>query len=82
MRYGLLIFGHQNCFTNTSSLGYKTAALNVTSSGLRKPPASIAIDKLYIEAGSDFIGGLNMSFNKKEQPFWLEREKDYPSLLK
>ncbi|KAH7134548.1 hypothetical protein B0J13DRAFT_641074 [Dactylonectria estremocensis] len=32
--------------------------------------------------GPDFIGGLNMSVNKKEQPFWLEREKDYPSLLK
>ncbi|KAH6976285.1 hypothetical protein BKA56DRAFT_488826 [Ilyonectria sp. MPI-CAGE-AT-0026] len=70
------------CANATDMCGYKTAALNVTASGLRKPPASIVIDKLYIEAGSDFIGGLNMSFNKKEQPFWLEREKDYPSLLK
>ncbi|KAH7146218.1 hypothetical protein EDB81DRAFT_947234 [Dactylonectria macrodidyma] len=70
------------CAKATDMCGYKTAALNVTSSGLRKPPASIVIDKLYIEAGSEVIGGLNMSLNKKEQPFWLEREKDYPSLLK
>ncbi|KAF7541960.1 hypothetical protein G7Z17_g11861 [Cylindrodendrum hubeiense] len=50
--------------------------------GLRKPPASIVIDRLYLEAGADFVAGLNMSFNKKEKPFWLERENDYPSLLK
>ncbi|KAF4946692.1 hypothetical protein FSARC_14130 [Fusarium sarcochroum] len=54
----------------------------VKTSGLKRPPASIVIDRLYLEAGSDLVGGLNMSFNKKEQPFWLERESDYPSLLK
>ncbi|RYP73035.1 hypothetical protein DL771_003903 [Monosporascus sp. 5C6A] len=56
--------------------------LNVRASGLPRPPASIVIDRLYIEGGTDFVAGLNMSINKKEQPFWLEREKDYPSLLK
>ncbi|KAH6968063.1 hypothetical protein DER45DRAFT_477375 [Fusarium avenaceum] len=63
-------------------VGDATANHNVKTSGLKKPPASIIIDRLYLEAGSDIVGGLNMSFNKKEQPFWLERESDYPSLLK
>lgn len=40
------------------------------------------IDRLYIEGGAEVIGGLSVSINKKEQPFWLEREQDYPSLLK
>lgn len=63
-------------------VGDATANHDVKTSGLKKPPASIIIDRLYLEAGSDIVGGLNMSFNKKEQPFWLERESDYPSLLK
>lgn len=28
------------------------------------------------------IGGVNAAINVKEKPFWLERENDYPSLLK
>lgn len=48
---------------------------------MQRPPPSIVIDRLYIEAGSSFIGGLNIGINKKEQPFWLGRESDYPSLL-
>lgn len=28
------------------------------------------------------IGGANAAINVKEKPFWLERENDYPSLLK
>lgn len=36
---------------------------------------------MYLEAGSD-IAGVNISFNQKQKPFWLEREKDYPSMLK
>ncbi|KEY74521.1 hypothetical protein S7711_08505 [Stachybotrys chartarum IBT 7711] len=55
---------------------------NVGSCGLPRPPASIIIDRLYIEGGSGAIGGLSMAINKKQQPFWLEREKDYPSLLR
>ena len=56
--------------------------LNIRPSGLCKPPASIVIDRLYLEAGSQVIGGLNLCINKKEQPFWLQREHDYPSLLR
>lgn len=63
-------------------IGDATANQDIKTSGLRKPPASIVIDRLYIEAGTDLVGGLNMSINKKDQPFWLERESDYPSLLK
>jgi hypothetical protein len=55
---------------------------NISASELRKPPPSIVIDRLYIQAGSDVVGGLNMCINKKDQPFWLERESDYPSMLK
>ena len=47
-----------------------------------RPPASIIIDRLYIEGGADVVGGLNMQINRKESPFWLDRENDYPSLLK
>ncbi|KAI9163840.1 hypothetical protein HJFPF1_05468 [Paramyrothecium foliicola] len=56
--------------------------LDIGASGLRRPPASIVVDRLYPEGGSNIIGGLNMALNKKEKPFWLERERDYPSLLK
>ncbi|KAK4072053.1 hypothetical protein Trihar35433_4117 [Trichoderma harzianum] len=59
-----------------------TANLNLKSSGLLIPPASIVIDRLYIGSRADFGAGLNMSFNKKQKPFWLMRENDYPSLLK
>ncbi|KAF9786522.1 hypothetical protein IL306_002720 [Fusarium sp. DS 682] len=70
------------CSKVTDLCGDATANHNVKTSGLKKPPASIVIDRLYLEAGKDLVGGLNMSINKKEQPFWLERENDYPSLLK
>ncbi|KIL85182.1 hypothetical protein FAVG1_11611 [Fusarium avenaceum] len=70
------------CSKVTDFCGDATANHNIKTSGLKTPPASIIIDRLYLEAGSDVVGGLNMSFNKKEQPFWLERESDYPSLLK
>ncbi|KAH7268553.1 hypothetical protein B0J15DRAFT_523130 [Fusarium solani] len=50
--------------------------------GLQKPPGSIVIDRLYLEAGADVVGGVSMKINSKEQPFWLQRGKDYPSLLK
>lgn len=63
-------------------IGHLTSNLKVGASGLQKPPASIVIDRLYMEAGSTIIGGFNMSFNKRHHPFWLERESDYPSLLK
>ncbi|KAI8664386.1 hypothetical protein NCS55_00947100 [Fusarium keratoplasticum] len=33
-------------------------------------------------AATDLCGGLSMKINSKEQPFWLQRGKDYPSLLK
>ncbi|KLJ10556.1 hypothetical protein EMPG_14063 [Blastomyces silverae] len=62
--------------------GHAMANQNISASGLQKPPASIVIDRLYIEAGSHVVGGLHTSINKKDQPFWLERESDYPSLLK
>ncbi|KAK4078282.1 uncharacterized protein Triagg1_3298 [Trichoderma aggressivum f. europaeum] len=70
------------CSRVTDLCGDATANLNIKSSGLREPPASIVIDRLYIEAKADFGAGLNMSFNQKEKPFWLMRENDYPSLLK
>jgi hypothetical protein len=54
---------------------------SISASGLRKPPSSIVIDRMYIEAGSNVIGGLNMGINKKEQPFWLKRTSDYPRML-
>ncbi|KAK7409282.1 hypothetical protein QQX98_008522 [Neonectria punicea] len=70
------------CSRATDFCGHATANQNVKPSGLRRPPASIVIDRLYLEAGADVIGGVNMTINKKEQPFWLKREDDYPSLLK
>ncbi|KAH6890692.1 hypothetical protein B0T10DRAFT_439881 [Thelonectria olida] len=70
------------CSEATDWCGNAVSKHNVESSGLRKPPASIVIDKLYLEAGTDVVGGVSMSINKKEAPFWLQRENDYPSLLK
>ncbi|PGG95740.1 hypothetical protein AJ79_09893 [Helicocarpus griseus UAMH5409] len=70
------------CTKATDFCGHAMANQNISASGLQKPPPSIVIDRLYIEAGSDAVGGLQMGINKKDQPFWLERESDYPSLLK
>ncbi|KKP00556.1 hypothetical protein THAR02_07334 [Trichoderma harzianum] len=70
------------CSKATELCGDATANLNLKSSGLLMPPAAIVIDRLYIGARADFGAGLNMSFNKKQKPFWLMRENDYPSLLK
>jgi hypothetical protein len=36
----------------------------VATSGLQRPPSSIVIDRMYIEAGSTVVGGLNMGMNK------------------
>jgi hypothetical protein len=54
---------------------------DIRPAGLPRSPASLKIDKLYIEGGASVIGGFMMDINKKEQPFWLQREKDYPDLL-
>ncbi|KAM5346157.1 hypothetical protein ACJ41O_009162 [Fusarium nematophilum] len=62
--------------------GDAAAALDIQSSGLPIPPPSIIIDKLYLEAGTNVVAGLIVSINKKEKPFWLQRENDYPSMLK
>ncbi|UPK92375.1 hypothetical protein LCI18_003310 [Fusarium solani-melongenae] len=70
------------CAAATDLCGDALANHDVKSSGLRKPPGSIVIDRLYLEAGADVVGGVSMKINSKEQPFWLQRGKDYPSLLK
>ncbi|KAL2679085.1 hypothetical protein Neosp_009843 [[Neocosmospora] mangrovei] len=70
------------CTTATDLCGGALANHGVKSSGLQKPPGSIVIDRLYLEAGADVVGGISIKINSKEQPFWLQRGKDYPSLLK
>ncbi|KAM0214176.1 hypothetical protein ACHAQI_003800 [Fusarium lateritium] len=57
------------------------AKQDIKAAGLPRSPASLRIDKLYIEGGATVIGGFMMDINKKDQPFWLQREKDYPDLL-
>ncbi len=66
----------------TALEGHANAMLNVKTSGLKKPPASVVVDRLYMKCGGKISAGLDMSFNKKEQPIGLQREKDYPSRLK
>ncbi|KAF4443145.1 hypothetical protein F53441_11544 [Fusarium austroafricanum] len=61
--------------------GHATANHEVKPASLTKVPASMVIDKLYIEGGSPVTAGFLFDINKKEKPFWLQREKDYPSLL-
>ncbi|PGH07641.1 hypothetical protein GX51_01650 [Blastomyces parvus] len=70
------------CAKATDFCGSAMANQNISASGLQRPPASIVIDRLYIEGGLHVVGGLQMGINKKDQPFSLERESDYPSLLK
>ncbi|KAF5685141.1 hypothetical protein FCIRC_3579 [Fusarium circinatum] len=69
------------CTKATDLCGNPTANHGIKPSGLPRAPASTVIDKLYIEGGSPVTAGLMLDINKKEQPFWLQREKDYPSLL-
>ncbi|RSL51069.1 hypothetical protein CEP54_011613 [Fusarium duplospermum] len=70
------------CATARDLCGGPLANHDVKSSGLQKPPGSIVIDRLYLQAGADVVGGVSMKINSKEQPFWLQCGKDYPSLLK
>ncbi|KAF5701879.1 hypothetical protein FMUND_13712 [Fusarium mundagurra] len=69
------------CTKATDLCGKPTANQEIKPAGLPRAPASTVIDKLYIEGGSPVTVGLMLDINKKEQPFWLQREKDYPSLL-
>ncbi|KAM0351145.1 hypothetical protein ACHAPU_002929 [Fusarium lateritium] len=69
------------CDKATDLCGSSSTYLNIRPAGLPKSPASSRIDKLYIEGGATVVGGFMMDINKKEQPFWLQREKDYPDLL-
>lgn len=71
-----------SCSSNLHFIGNPAADLSIGPSRLPRPPSSIVIDRLYFEGGSEIIGGVHMAINVKEKPFWLEREKDYPSLLK
>ncbi|KAH6892893.1 hypothetical protein B0T10DRAFT_509295 [Thelonectria olida] len=70
------------CSEAKDMCGDAAAVLNIQPSGLPIPPPSIVIDKLYLEAGTMAVGGLSWGINKKEKPFWLQRENDYPSMLK
>ncbi|KAI1066488.1 hypothetical protein LB506_008413, partial [Fusarium annulatum] len=69
------------CTRATDLCGHPTANLKIKPGGLPKTSASIVVDKLYIEGGSPVTVGFMLDVNKKEKPFWLQREKDYPSLL-
>lgn len=62
-------------------IGSSSTNHSIRPAGLPRSPSSLKIDKLYIEGGATVIGGFMMDINKKEQPFWLQREKDYPDLL-
>ncbi|KAF5691877.1 hypothetical protein FDENT_3245 [Fusarium denticulatum] len=69
------------CTKATDFCGKSSANHEIKAAGLPRAPTSTVIDKLYIEGGSPVTAGLMLDINKKEQPFWLQREKDYPSLL-
>ncbi|KAF5249308.1 hypothetical protein FANTH_5389 [Fusarium anthophilum] len=69
------------CTKATDLCGRHTANHEIKPGGLPKASPSIVIDKLYIEGGSPVTAGLMLDINKKAQPFWLQREMDYPSLL-
>ena len=69
-------------FCTKIRIGDARADQNITASGVGGSSASIVIDKLYIQPGKDGFAGVSMTLNRKEKPFWLRREDDYPSLLK
>ncbi|KAF9773417.1 hypothetical protein IL306_008789 [Fusarium sp. DS 682] len=69
------------CAKATDFCGHVSANHEIKPAGLPRAPASTIIDKLYIEGGSPVTASVMININRKEQPFWLQREKDYPSLL-
>ena len=62
-------------------LGHPKANPMITSSGLPPAPSSIVIDRLYLEGGSQVIGGVSVSIGKKDKPIYLQRMKSYSGLL-
>ncbi|KAF2820292.1 hypothetical protein CC86DRAFT_119277 [Ophiobolus disseminans] len=69
------------CSQVTDFCGHPGADLKISTSGVLPSPASIHVDRLYIEGGMHVIGGMSMRLNQKEQPTELRRDSDYPSLL-
>lgn len=70
------------CGSVSEICGQPNAEFRINSCGLPKAPASMVIDRLYIEAGSYVIGGMNMQINKKDPPLRMRHGDDYPGLLR
>lgn len=61
--------------------GHKTANKSIRPSGLPPCPASVVLDRIYIEGGTPVTGGLNVKINQKEQLTKLGRGSDYATSL-
>jgi hypothetical protein len=61
--------------------GHRKTQKIVGGSRLKRTPASIVIDRLYVEGGLNGIFGFNMLINQREEPTRLLKNLDYPSLL-
>ncbi|KPM44557.1 hypothetical protein AK830_g2031 [Neonectria ditissima] len=61
--------------------GTPQAKIDIHPSNLPPPPKSMVIDKLYVEGGSNLIGGLSISIGKRDKPVYLQRAKSYSGLL-
>jgi len=81
-KWPVQINGTTGSYSHVIILGHAIASLKATGSGLPRLPSSVVINRLYVEAGSFVVAGLNASANVKPQPIWLRKQKDYPNLLK
>ncbi|KAH7160482.1 hypothetical protein B0J13DRAFT_128129 [Dactylonectria estremocensis] len=69
------------CFNVKEYSGSPQAVFNIHPSSLPPPPKSMVIDKLYVEGGSNLIGGLSISIGKRDKPVYLQRAKSYSGLI-
>lgn len=68
-----------NVLTNTQ--GCPAANLAIKSSNLPPPPASIGIEKFYIEGGASAVAGAMISLGKRDKPVRMSRGSRFTDML-
>ncbi|VUC23260.1 unnamed protein product [Clonostachys rosea] len=62
-------------------IGHPEANFSIKTSQLGHQSNTVVIDKFYIKAGSQLVGGISASLGKRDTPIFFDRSKSYCGLL-